>query len=165
MKTCIKNITKIAFLVTVALTFSACRSGKEEVEVVIKPATIAIHLADDTQQGGLKDTFVRTTRKTVFVHNEAVLTTADIVEAYSATETVTQARVEILMTPEASKKFTKLTAKHAGQKRLAVFIDGRLLSAPQITSSITNGRVKVTEIMPMAEATALAKRLKPIKKK
>ncbi|MBI4049411.1 MAG: protein translocase subunit SecD [Candidatus Doudnabacteria bacterium] len=59
---------------------------------------------------------------------------------------------------EGTKKFSDITAKNVN-KRVGIFLDGQLLSAPVVNEAITNGRALITGQFSVAEAKELVTRL------
>ena len=69
-----------------------------------------------------------------------------------------QPAVEVVLTPEASKVFGKLTADNIG-KVIELYVDGALVSSPVVQSPILGGKLTISGAMTDAEAKALADRL------
>ena len=67
-------------------------------------------------------------------------------------------QVDFSLTPEGTKRFAEVTGQNLG-KRLAIVIDGRLITAPVIQSPITGGRGQITGNFTKQEAKNLAAKL------
>jgi len=67
-------------------------------------------------------------------------------------------RVDFSLTPDGTRQFAEITSQNIG-KRLAIVIDGRLITAPMIQSSITAGRGQITGTFTKQEARDLAAKL------
>jgi len=63
--------------------------------------------------------------------------------------------VGLLLTEEGAVKLAKLTKRHIGE-RLALIVDGRILSAPFIAAEITGGRALIQGNLTEKEARAVA---------
>jgi preprotein translocase subunit SecD len=62
------------------------------------------------------------------------------------------------LTKEGAKRFAEVTHAHVG-KHLAIMVDGKLFSAPNVMSEITGGIGVITGSFSEQEATELAARL------
>ena len=67
-------------------------------------------------------------------------------------------RVGLLLTEEGAVKLAKLMKRHIGE-RLALIVDGRILSAPVIAAEITGGRALIQGNLTEKEARAVAEGL------
>ena len=63
--------------------------------------------------------------------------------------------IEIQLTPHGSQVFADFTGQHVGEV-LAIFYDGRLLTAPRINEKITNGMAEISGFSSLREATDVA---------
>ena len=66
--------------------------------------------------------------------------------------------ISFRLTPRAAAAFAKLTSEHVGQ-RLAIIVDGQLLSAPTIMNQIGGGMGMISGSMNLKQATDLARNL------
>jgi preprotein translocase subunit SecD len=69
-------------------------------------------------------------------------------------------RVGLLLTEEGAVKLAKLTKRHIGE-RLALIVDGRILSAPVVAGEISGGRALIQGDLTEDEARAVVKGLDP----
>jgi preprotein translocase subunit SecD len=84
------------------------------------------------------------------------LDTSAIAHAHASTDPSTnRPTVTLDFTPGGARQFGELTARIAGSK-LAVLVDGRVVSAPVINSAITSGHATVTFDATASTATANA---------
>ena len=91
----------------------------------------------------------------VFISPEVVLTNADIARAWA--EPVADGfGVGFMLTEEGSLKLARLTKSHIGEN-LAIVVDGRVMSAPNIMAEITGGRAMILGNFTEEEAGLLAK--------
>ncbi|MFH1360133.1 MAG: protein translocase subunit SecD [Candidatus Omnitrophota bacterium] len=64
-------------------------------------------------------------------------------------------KISLSLNSEGSKTFGKLTQKHVGE-RLAIVIDGKVISAPNIREAILSGKAEISGIFTFEEASLLA---------
>jgi preprotein translocase subunit SecD len=83
--------------------------------------------------------------------------TADIQSAGSGSVT-NQVVVRLQFDDEGTKLFSDLTTANVG-KQIAIFLDGQILSAPNVNSAITNGEAVITGNFTADSAKELATRL------
>lgn len=69
-----------------------------------------------------------------------------------------QPQIALQFDSEGSKKFAEITARNIG-KRVAIFLDGQILSAPTVQTAITDGRAVITGQFTVNEAKDLVVRL------
>jgi len=67
-------------------------------------------------------------------------------------------QVDFSLTPGGTKQFAEITGRNIG-KRLAIVIDGRLISAPTIQSQITGGKGQISGTFTKQEAKDLAAKI------
>lgn len=84
----------------------------------------------------------------------AVLTGADITDAYLTQSSSESFQAAITLTDEAVVRFAAFTAAHIGQP-LAIVLDGRVISTPVIQAEISGGQVLIEGAFSRAEGEAL----------
>jgi preprotein translocase subunit SecD len=67
-------------------------------------------------------------------------------------------QIDFSLTSEGQKQFAEITSQNIG-KRLAIFIDNKLISAPRIQSPITGGEGQITGSFSAQEAKDLAAKM------
>lgn len=67
-------------------------------------------------------------------------------------------QISLQFDSEGTKKFAEITQKNVG-KRVAIFLDGQILSAPTVGTAITDGRAVITGQFSVQEAKELVTRL------
>ena len=75
-----------------------------------------------------------------------------------ANQGLSNPQVAVKFDDEGTKLFSDLTKKNLG-KRMAILIDGQIVSAPTVQSEITNGQAVITGNFTQKEAKALVSRL------
>ena len=71
---------------------------------------------------------------------------------------ITNLYVEITFTDEGSRRLTEMTRQNIG-KRLAIIIDGIVISAPKIEAEISEGKALISARFSKAEANAIADKI------
>ena len=69
--------------------------------------------------------------------------------------------LNLSFTEEGSKQLEALTSQNIN-RRLAIVLDGKLISAPLIRSPIPEGRVRISGVFTVEEAEAMAKRIREL---
>ena len=80
--------------------------------------------------------------KPIFLKKIAI-TGADLKSAYSGSDQYSRPIVNIEFTPEGTRKFHDVTARSVG-KPLAILLDGKVISAPQVNEAISGGRAQIS---------------------
>jgi preprotein translocase subunit SecD len=118
--------------------------------VVDAPADDSELMTNEFQNGSTaRAAEVLNLQKTVFLDQTAVQS-AQLVKGPQGDR-----QIEITLTAAGRKTFAEVTREHLHQ-RLAIVIDGKLLTAPNIQSEITGGKCQITGSFSEAEAKALA---------
>ena len=68
-------------------------------------------------------------------------------------------QIDFVLTSKGQKQFAEITSRNIG-KRLAIIIDGKLISAPNIQSAITAGEGQITGSFSEQEAKDLAAKMR-----
>lgn len=92
------------------------------------------------------------------VQKKGLLDGAAIASASVFTNAMGGREIEFVMTPKGRKQFAKVTRENIGRK-LAIFVDGKVVSAPVIQAEITEGKGEIAGNFSEAEATDLAVRI------
>ena len=80
--------------------------------------------------------------KPIFLKKVAI-TGADLKSAYHGSDQYNRPIVNIEFTPEGTRKFHDVTARSVG-KPLAILLDGKVISAPQVNEAISGGRAQIS---------------------
>lgn len=67
-------------------------------------------------------------------------------------------KITFVFNPKGTKKFSTFTKKISG-RRIAILVDGKLLSVPVIFSEISDGVAIVTSTLPQTEVEAMVKKI------
>jgi len=112
------------------------------------------------------ETFVQTGFRTYVLEGTPILTEADVAQAEASLSggAIREPVVVLELTPEAAGRFEQATAR-AVRHRLAIVVDGVVVSAPLVMSPIPGGMVQITmgnaSADPAVDARRLAGRLSP----
>lgn len=118
---------------------------------------IALHLAEDKPTEQCKEVTVSSTNQKVYLHPEALLTEKDVAEAKVTQTDKGVPEISVTFTKEGGKKMARLTEANQG-KRLAIVVDGKVISAPVIRSKVAD-RAVITGNFTKAEAEKIAKEI------
>ena len=102
----------------------------------------------------------KTYKRPILIKKKAELTGAHLIDAQVGfgTDNFNQPEVLIEFDGEGSKSFAEITRRYI-KRRLAIVLDGRVLSAPVIQSEIPGGRARITGNFSVEEAKDLAVKL------
>jgi preprotein translocase subunit SecD len=116
--------------------------------------TLEFRIAEEEPAPGLSELAFHLTGEHLYVHDEVLLSQADV---DSAVVTMQQGRpaVELIFTPDGGEKLGQMTQHNVG-KRCAMFLDGDLVSAPRIMAAIHVGRAIIAGDFTEAEARRIA---------
>ena len=95
----------------------------------------------------------------LYLSPEAALSNVDIEKAWPE-EMPEGAGIGILFNEEGAKKLARLTGEHIGE-RLAILLDGNIMTAPTIRAQLTAGRALVQGHYTLEDAKAISEALNP----
>jgi preprotein translocase subunit SecD len=123
------------------------------------PPRVEFRHAQDEATPGFTERQIEGSSQSVYVHDEAdfVLTPEDIEEAKAGKDERMRPMVGITLTRQGGEKMGRLTGDWVG-KRLAILVDGRLVSAPVVRTKITNAALILGDFTE-AEARQIARSL------
>lgn len=132
------------------LVFSQAPDRKIQVE---------FHWAEGAPGKGLTEARVPKTGESIYLHKEALITNQDIIEAQALEDSSTRGgyKIALVFTKQAAERMAKATERSDG-KRLAVLVEGRVISAPFLSGSIHDKAVITGEITKV-EAERIASEL------
>jgi preprotein translocase subunit SecD len=141
-------ITGLAAALTTPIEAPAARAARPDVQLRFAEAEPAPGLTR-IEGGG----------RVLYLHPEAVLSTADIASAALGTDSFSAGPVVALtLTLTGRDRLARATTDNVG-RILAVLVDETLITAPIIREPILGGRVQITGLTTVAEATDLARLL------
>lgn len=101
----------------------------------------------------------RLIREAPIILKKTALTGSDLQWAGPGTDEYGRPVVSIEFKPEGSKKFYEVTARSVG-KPLAILLDGKIISAPNVNEAISGGRAQISGSFSVAEMHDLVIKLK-----
>ncbi|WP_395679189.1 SecDF P1 head subdomain-containing protein [Inquilinus sp.] len=120
-------------------------------------ATIEFRLAESAPGPGLKP--IEKDGQTFYLQPKVIISTADIASAEQGFDPLWgQPTVSLVLNSAGRDRLAAFTETHVG-KILAITVDGELLTAPVIQSTIPNGRLQITGVQSLTEAMDLARKL------
>lgn len=120
---------------------------------------VEFHWAEGAPGKGLTEARVPKTGESVYLHKEALITSEDIIEAQALEDLSTRGgyKITLVFTKQAAERMARAT-EQSDDKRLAVLVEGRVISAPFLSGSIYDKAVITGEITKF-EAERIASQL------
>ena len=115
-----------------------------------------MRLAENEPAKGLREAQVEGTTRKVYLHMEPALTNKDIAAAQATTGEDNKPAVEVRLTEVGAKKLAKLSEAHQG-KPVAILLDDKVILAPLVRDSITEGKAMITGSFTKEKAEKIAK--------
>jgi len=126
---------------------------------VVAAVRFEVRLAEDAPAAGLTPASVEGSTRTIYLHDEVVVTNGHIQRTRVAEDmTPGRWRVEVVFTPEGQTRMQAATAGHIGRP-VAILIDGRVVLAPTLRAIIADSAV-ITGSYTREEAERLAEGLR-----
>jgi preprotein translocase subunit SecD len=120
------------------------------------PPKFEVRRAEAKPAEGLTEAAVAGTSEKVYLHKDVALTAKDVAGAAVTRDGAGNPAVGVTFTEEGTKKFAKLTEEHKG-KRLAILVEGKVISAPVINDKVTGGKAMISGRFTKEEVEKLAK--------
>ncbi|MCI0490062.1 MAG: hypothetical protein L0229_26005 [Blastocatellia bacterium] len=149
-------LISIKVILLITLLLSACASPfKQSAGEKHKPVKLELRLAEREPGEGLSEAMIQNGDEKIYLHKEAIITNADIIEA-RAVEGYAGANydIQIEFTEEGARRMEKITEENIG-KQIAILFDGQVISAPSVQSKISDKAV-ITGNFTKEEAEGLA---------
>ena len=132
------------------LALAGCASKPSQT----RSATVEFRLVAMEPAPGLEEARIAGLPETFYLHQEALLTDADI-ESARVIPIGDGSAVEVVFTADGREEFARITAAHLEQ-HLGMLVKGELVSAPVIKAPITVGRAIIASDFTASEAQHLA---------
>ena len=133
---------------TAHLEFHIVRDDVDPGRAVLPPGVIVLPFMDKSDKSGEGKAFLA-------LEKDAALTGEDVVDARPAFDQTNQAYVTLNFNSRGANVFERLTGENVG-KRMAIVLDGKIYSAPNIRERIGGGRASISGQFTTAEAQDLA---------
>jgi len=130
------------------LTAGICSCSTDET------VTVEFRIAEVEPALGLTEMTISGIDEKVYLHDEVLLTNADIDTAFVSMRNERPA-VDVFFTDSARGEFAAITRGNMG-KRMGIVVDGELVSAPVIRSPILQGRAIIMGDFTTEEAERIA---------
>lgn len=131
---------------TANLEFHLVRDDVDPGKPVLPPGVAAYPMLDRRADGA---------ERTIALERDVLLTGADVTDARPAFDNTTQSYVALSFNSRGAAIFERVTGESVG-RRLAIVLDGKVYSAPNIRERISGGRASITGGFSTAEAQDLA---------
>jgi preprotein translocase subunit SecD len=121
-------------------------------------ATLEVRLAEAAPAPGLVEMTVQDSNEKVYLHREAVVTSADVVQA-TVVPGITSVNFNVAVTfnSAGAARMARATASHLN-KPVAILINGRLVAAPKVRAQISDQAV-ISGDFDRTQADAIARAL------
>jgi len=146
-----KRFVYAGLIVLCALGFASA-AGEDEVSVEFKLVCAGAGQTD------CRKLPKRVNQEELYITVEAFLATKDIVSAKIREGT---GDIDFQFNKAGSQKLNEITSKNAG-RRMAIFVDGNLLSTPKISDPIISGKITIPSGLENEKAQALAERINKV---
>lgn len=134
---------------TARLEFNLVRDDVDPGRTVLPAGVIALPLVEKCVDGQERVT------STLAVEKDPLLTGEDVVDARPGFDQIGQSHVSLTFNGRGAAIFERVTGEHKG-KRMAIVLDGKIYSAPNIRERISGGRASITGSFTTTEAQDLA---------
>jgi SecD/SecF fusion protein len=118
------------------------------------PVTVEFRLAETEPGEGLAEVTIDQTGEKFYLHDEVLISNADIASA-SVTMWNQRPAVDVILTEAGREKFARLTRENL-KRRVGMLVDGKLASAPIINAPILEGRAIINGDFSEKEARRIA---------
>jgi preprotein translocase subunit SecD len=147
---------RVVLLVTVCpLSALPAAEDKKDTKAAVK---FEIRRAEDKPAEGLEEATVGDSKKKVYLHKKAELTREDVAAASAIKDSVSgRLAVSVDLTKEGANKMRKLSEDWKG-KRLAILIDGKVVIAPLVNSTLDD-KIEISGKLTKEEVETLVKSL------
>jgi|SRR5208282_958304 preprotein translocase subunit SecD len=131
-----------------------------------KPAVFQMRLVVETPSADSEQLICQSTNKDtgqvsvekLEVQKKVLLDQTAVKSAVASTNWHGYSQIDFSLTPDGTARFAEITGQNIG-KRLAIVIDGQLITAPTIQSAITGGKGQITGNFTEQEAKDLAAKI------
>jgi preprotein translocase subunit SecD len=124
------------FFLTLALIPNT--QGKENPKARIQ---IEFRLAESSPSEGLQEVSIESTSEKLYLYKDVIISNTDVIAArVIPSYTINRFDVEIDFSEEAAQRISRITAENIG-KQLAILIDGKVIVAPMLRSTISRKAV------------------------
>jgi preprotein translocase subunit SecD len=153
-------IVALGFGLCSVLSQVASAASASEDAVSEDVVTVEFYIAESSAAAGLKQAKVEGRNDDlVYLHETPVLTREDIAEAHVIMDKNNQPAIDIAFTKAGQAKIGKATQENIG-KRLAIVVNGKVISAPRVGSTIAE-HAQISGVFSKAEAEKLAQTMCP----
>jgi hypothetical protein len=155
----IDSISSSRRVLLILLIISLGGQGSVFSQVPARRIRVEFRWAESSPGKGLAEARVRKTGESIYLHRQAVIKNEDIIEAEALEDPYTtgEYKVALVFTKQAARRMAKARQRLSG-KRLAVLVNGKVISAPFLSGSI-NDKAVITGDMSKTEAERIANAL------
>ena len=144
-------VLAVVAVILVGIVAVGSRSGARGSATVYAAVRFEVRLAEDLPASGLREVRVSGASRSIYLHDEAVVTNADIEgSSVVATDNPSRFNIGVRFNPAGAEKMRRATTAHVGRP-IAILIDGEVVMAPVIRDPI-DGAALITGDYTRAEA-------------
>jgi len=126
----------IIFFLSLALIPNAQEKEKPKARVQIE-----FRLAESSPSEGLQEVSIESTAEKLYLYKDIIISNNDIIAARAIPSyTINRFDIEIDFSEEAAQRISRITTENIG-KKLAILIDGKVIVAPILRSTISRKAV------------------------
>ncbi|TLD68748.1 hypothetical protein FEM03_21450 [Phragmitibacter flavus] len=151
-----KRLIVPSVLILVGMAF--CVAAEELEAVTLRFSQVTEVEGGSSEVLPYADPYVEPEFSSIKVEKVSLIDSSDIKSAYAFADAVMGPTVGLDFTELGAKKFAEVTKRSIG-KRLAIIIDGKVISAPNIKDQITGGKAVISGKFSMDDADALARKI------
>lgn len=148
------GVMRYAAVVIIVSVLCGCASNESQPEKQPGKVTLEFRLAETQPGEDLTAMTMAGSGERFYLHKEVLLSNADIA-ATSVSKLNGRSAVELVFTESGGEKFAGITRGNL-MKRIAILVDGDLVSVPIIRAEISQGRAIIDGGFTEAEAIRLA---------
>ena len=144
------HATELALTVLLVVTLAGCAN----VQSPARPLPVEFRIGESQPATGLTEQTLPGSERPIYLHDQAVLTNTHIASA-KVKDSPHGSQIEVVFTEQGRQVFAKLTRENI-EKRVAIIVDGEVVSAPVIKTAITGGMAVIAGRFTRAEANRIA---------
>ena len=138
---------RLSLAVLLAVAIGGCAN--------VRPLPVEFKIGESKPSAGLTKHILPGSEQPIYLPDQAVLTNAHIASA-RVNDSPQGPQIEVVFTEQGRETFAKLTRENI-DKRLAIIVEGEVISAPIIKTAIAGGRAVIAGDFTKEEANRIAK--------
>lgn len=137
---------RISLMMAVLLVLTGCPGSRDVGDAPapppeLPPAVLAFHEVSDEPTEGFSELVPAGSKEGVWVSDQPLVANVEVVSA-EATQREGIPHIDVVLGTGDARRFAEVTETLVG-RRLAIVLDGKLLSAPTVQTAIVGGRCQI----------------------